>query len=467
METDFFPFYDSVEEFRCYNRIKIENTMKEKRNIAEWGRRTLSFIFSLFVLGIGVALTIRANLGSSPITCPPYVLSMIPSAPLTVGGYIFCMQFFFVLLQWLLLRKNFQKIQFLQLGVCLLFGLFSDLGMWLTEPLQWSDTLLGYSARWIQLVVAGAILGIGGVWEVRSDVLLIPGEGLPITISRVFRVDFGKVKMVFDIFLVAIAVACCYIVFGRWRWDLVGAGTLFSMFYVGIVVRFISPHMHWLDRWLAGDTVVEKPVQSTVLSGNTPLVITISRQYGSGGHEIGEKLAEILGIPLYDKNIIDKTAEELGFSPKVVMEREQSMTPMQLLEMVFVEGGGVIPEMELSADDAIFVTESRIIRDLAAKGSCIIIGRCADFVLRDHAGCFRVFVRAEMEQARKRVVEEYGISSENATVEIERIDKERSNHYWRYTGKRWTDAENYDLVLNSSKMGIDKTVEMIRNAVQR
>lgn len=142
------------------------------------------------------------------------------------------------------------------------------------------------------------------------------------------------------------------------------------------------------------------------------------------------------------------------------------MTPMQLLEMVFAEGGGVIPEMELSADDAIFVTESRIIRDLVAKGSCIIIGRCADFVLRDRTGCFRVFVRAEMEQARKRVVEEYGISSENATVEIERIDKERSNHYWRYTGKRWTDAENYDLVLNSSKMGIDKAVEMIRNAVQ-
>lgn len=221
--------------------------MKEQRSIAEWGRRTLSFVFSLFVLGIGVALTIRANLGSSPITCPPYVLSMIPASPLTVGGWIFCMQFFFVLLQWLLLRKDFQKIQILQLGVCLLFGFFSDLGMWLTESLQWSDTLLGYSARWVQLAVAGVILGIGVVWEVRSDILLIPGEGLPITISRVFRIDFGKVKIAFDVFLVAVAFICCYIVFGRWRWDLVGAGTLFSMFYVGIVVRCVSPHMHWLD----------------------------------------------------------------------------------------------------------------------------------------------------------------------------------------------------------------------------
>lgn len=441
--------------------------MKEKKSISEWGRRTLSFVFSLFILGIGVALTIRANLGSSPITCPPYVLSMMPSAPLTVGGYIFCMQFFFVLLQWLILRRNFQKIQILQLGVCLLFGFFSDLGMWLTEALQWGDTLLGYAGRWIQLAVAGAILGIGVVWEIRSDVLLIPGEGLPITISRFFHINFGKVKIAFDVFLVAVAVACCYLVFGRWRWDMVGVGTLFSMFYVGIVVRYVSPHMYWLDRWLTGNMTATQPAVSTVSVGDAPLVITISRQYGSGGHEIGEKLAKSLGIPLYDKNIIYKTAKELGFSPKVVMEREQTTTPMQLLEMVFAEGGGVMPEMELSDNDAIFVTESRIIRNLAAKSSCIIIGRCADFILRDHPGCFRVFVRADMEQAQERVVTEYGIPSENVANEIDRIDKERSSHYWQYTGKRWDDAENYDLVMNSSKVGIDKAVGIIQEAIRK
>ena len=105
---------------------------KKIRSIEEWIRRCMSFIFSLFILGIGVSLAIRANLGSSPITCPPYVLSMVPQSPLSVGGYIFCMQFFFVLLQFALLRKDFHKIQFLQLGVCLLFGFFTDFGMWLT-----------------------------------------------------------------------------------------------------------------------------------------------------------------------------------------------------------------------------------------------------------------------------------------------------------------------------------------------
>lgn len=435
--------------------------MIEKRSRAEWIRRVISFILSLFVLGIGVALTIRANLGSSPITCPPYVLSMMPSSPLTVGGWIFCMQFFFVLLQWVLLRKDFQKIQILQLGICLLFGFFSDLGMWLTEPLQWGDTGLGYVARWIQLAVAGAILGIGVIWEVRSDILLIPGEGLPITISKVFHIDFGKVKIFFDVFLVTVAVICCYIAFGRWRWDLVGAGTLFSMFYVGMIVRAVSPHMNWLDRWLTG----ARPTEALpVASGNNQLVITISRQYGSGGHQIGEILAKELDIPLYDKSIIDRTADDLGYSQTKVKEQEQTTTPMQLLEMVFADSGGVLPDMELSEDDAIFVTESRIIRDLAAKGSCIIIGRCADFVLRDRPNCFRVFVRSDVEQAKNRVVEEYRAPSEKAVAEIEKVDKERAAHYWRYTGKRWADSENYDLVLNSSKTGITKAVKMIREA---
>lgn len=243
---------------------KIKLVMFKQRSSAEWLRRSISFVFSLFVLGIGVALAIRANLGSSPITCPPYVLSMIPSSPFTVGGWIFCMQFFFVLLQWLLLRKDFQKIQILQLGICLLFVFFSDLGMWLTEPLQWSDTLLGYTARWIQLAVAGAILGIGVIWEVRSDILLIPGEGLPITISRVFHIDFGKVKIALDVFLVAAAVICCYIFFGGWQWKLVGAGTLFSMFYVGMVVRIVSPHMKWLDNWLTGVSSSENMIREAI-----------------------------------------------------------------------------------------------------------------------------------------------------------------------------------------------------------
>lgn len=442
--------------------------MQEKRSLREWSRRCLSFIFSLFVLGIGVSLAIRANLGSSPITCPPYVLSMVPKSPLTVGGYIFCMQFFFVLLQFALLRKKFHKLQILQLGVCLLFGSFTDFGMWLTEPLQWGDTWIGYMMRWVQLALSGLVLGVGVVWEVRSDVLLIPGEGLPVTIAKVFRVDFGKVKIAFDVFLVAIAVICCYLFFGQWRWELVGVGTLFSMFYVGLVVRFVNPHMKWLDHWLTDNTLQSRNIQAEEIDSAdvAPLVITISRQYGSGGHEIGERLSKQLNIPLYDRTIIDRTAEELGYSPQYIKMKEQSTSNAELFEMIFADGGGALPEMELSTDDAIFFTESRIIRKLSSQGPCVIIGRLADFLLRDNPHCFRVFVRSDMESSVNRVTHEYGISIEKAEEEINRINKERANHYWRYTGRAWGDTANYDLVINSAKTGIDKVAEIIRSIVQ-
>ena len=179
--------------------------MKATRGIREQLRRYTAFIASLFILALGVALTLRAELGSSPISCPPYVLSRVPEAALTIGGYIFCMQFFFVVGQILLLRRNFQKIQLLQLAVCLLFGCFTDFAMFLTAPFQWDSSLSGYTLRWIQLAVGGVILGIGVAWEVRCDVLMIPGEGLPATIAKVFHIDFGKVKIVFDVTLVLIS----------------------------------------------------------------------------------------------------------------------------------------------------------------------------------------------------------------------------------------------------------------------
>lgn len=437
--------------------------MKESRGIREHCRRYAAFVVSLFILALGVALTLRADLGSSPISCPPYVLSRAPQPLLSIGGYIFCMQFFFVLAQIILLRKDFQKIQLLQLAVCLIFGTFTDVAMFLTEPLQWGGGLSGYLLRWLQLAFGGAILGIGVAWEVRCDVLMIPGEGLPATIARVFRIDFGKVKIAFDVTLVAAAVALCYFFWGRWRWDMVGFGTLFSMFYVGFIVRLVNPHMRWLDNWLCG-TATENAQADNVR--NYPLVITVSRQYGSGGHELGERLAKALHIPFYDKSILYETARELGSTPKRVMQKEQSLSNAGLLKMIFEKGGGVSPEMSLSEDDAIFVTESRIIRTLAERRSCVIVGRCADFILKDHPRCFRIFVQSGLESARERVAVYTGLPLPETDREILRVNRERANHYRQYTGRKWDDAGNYDLVVNTSRIPLEQAVKAILAALE-
>lgn len=156
--------------------------MVAKRSNAEWLRRYASFVVILFVIAFGTSLSIRANLGSSPISAPPYILSLVPGINLTMGQLTICMHVLFITIQVLLLRKNFEKRQYTQILVSFLFGFYTDLTMWLTGFLQIPfdiDPLIGYPLRFFELLIGGAILAFGIACEVRCDSLMLAGEGLP------------------------------------------------------------------------------------------------------------------------------------------------------------------------------------------------------------------------------------------------------------------------------------------------
>lgn len=437
--------------------------MEATRSRKELFRRYVVFIIALFVIAFGTSLSIRANLGSSPISCPPYVLSLVPSATWSMGVYVICMHIFFILSQILLLRKNYQIIQLLQIVVSLLFGVYTDLTMWMTIPFQFDSTVFGYILRFIQLCVGGGLLAYGIALEVKCDVLMLAGEGFPLAIAKVVNADFGKVKMFSDTGLVLVGIVFCFVFFGSWHWEMIGVGTLFSMFYVGYMVRRLSPHFHWIEPFLnvsapaKGSSV---SIEGTKRAASLPLVITISREYGSGGHEVGEKLAKRLGIPLYDKYIIDKTAEELGYSPEFIKDNEQNISTSKLWELIFTDKS--IPmSMNPSKDDAIFVSQSRTIQKLAQQESCVIIGRCANWILRDDKNSFHVFVGSDEADAVNRVSGYLNVDVKTARQQVEKTNKARYNHYYQYTGGEWTDARNYDLVVNSSKIKIDEIVDII------
>src|SRR5574344_2029509 len=438
--------------------------MKSTRGGKELLRRYVTFIIALFIIAFGTSMSIRANLGSSPISCPPYVLSLVPGNTWTMGKYVICMHIFFILSQILMLRKNYQIIQLLQIAVSFLFGFYTDLTMWMTGLFQFDSSVLGYIMRFVQLCVGGGLLAYGIALEVKCDVLMLAGEGFPLAIAKVVHADFGKVKMCSDTGLVIVGAIFCFIFIGGWRWDLIGIGTLFSMFYVGFMVRKFSPHFRWIEPFF---NVTPQPQLATSQpsgAGVSPLVITISREYGSGGHEIGEKLPKKLGIKLYDKYLIDKTAEELGYSSHFVQQNEQNISTSKLWELIFTDKS--IPmSMNPSKDDAIFVSQSRTIQKLAMQESCIFIGRCANWVLKDDKNSFHVFVCSDIHDAVGRVVGYLNADSEKAKEQIQKINKARANHYWQYTGGYWTDIRNYDLVVNSSKISIDEIVDIIYNSV--
>lgn len=437
-----------------------------RRSPQELLKRYIAFAIALFIIALGTSLSIRANLGSSPISCPPYVLSRIPGIRYTMGEFVFCMHVFFVLSQYALLRKQFDKIQFLQLAVSLIFGIYTDVTMWLTGFVQFDSSWLGYLLRWIQLAVGGSLLAYGIAIEVHCDVLMLAGEGFPLAISKATKTDFGKVKICSDTGLVIVGIIFCYMFFGQWRWNLIGVGTLFSTFFVGFMVRNFNPHFAWLNNIFTSSK--QQPIvspQTETIEESHPLIITISRQYGSGGHEIGEKLASTLHCKLYDKNIIDTTAKELGCTYDYIKEKEQNISNMRLLELILTDK--ILPSsMYLSQDDAIFVSQSRTIKQIVKKENCVIIGRCADWLLRSTPNCFRIFVHSDIEFACKRVAKERSVSELEAKSIILQTNKQRANHYWQYTGEKWNDSLHYDLVINTSKIEIDKAVELIQKMVK-
>jgi uncharacterized membrane protein YczE len=145
----------------------------QARDKQEILRRYVVFIFSLFIIAFGTSLAIRANLGSSPISCPPYVLSLSPGAGFTMGEYVICMHVLFILSQIALLRKAFPPIQLLQIIISFLFGFYTDLTMWLTSPFQFDSSTMGYIFRFVQLCIGGGLLAYGISIEVRCDVLMM------------------------------------------------------------------------------------------------------------------------------------------------------------------------------------------------------------------------------------------------------------------------------------------------------
>lgn len=434
-----------------------------KRSYKELVRRYASFVVVLFIIAFGTSLSIRANLGSSPISCPPYVLSLVPGA-WSMGSYVMCMHVFFIFAQILLLRKNYQKIQLLQIFVSVVFGVYTDLTMWMTSFLQVSPTVapaLGYFLRFVELLVGGAILAYGISLEVHCDVLMLAGEGFPLAVAKVTKGDFGKVKMCTDTGLVCVGVIFMFIFFKGWRWDMIGIGTLVSMFYVGYMVRRFSPSMSWFDKILMDGGNKEAEEHDYVKGNKTlPLVITISREYGSGGHDVGEKLAARLGMALYDRTLINSAAAELGYEPKYVADNEQYISTAKLWELIFTDKS-IPASMNPNTDDAIFVAQSRTVRELASEHPCVIIGRMADWVLRDRNNCIKVFITSNRQLAVENVMKKDGLTNEEAARKIERINKGRANHYYQYSGKQWTDARHYDLTINTSMTGVDGAVDII------
>ena len=270
-------------------------------------------------------------------------------------------------------------------------------------------------------------------------------------------------KIFSDTTLVLIGVVFMLLFFRRWDWEMVGVGTLISMFYVGLMVKVISPHVQWLDKIFIPERERQAAVSENAGTSDRHLVITIARMYGSGGDAVGEKVADSLGCPCCSRQIIDQTAVQMGYPEEFVAENEQNISTVRLWEMIFSDSG-IPSSMNPSRDDAIFVSQSRAVLSIARKGPCVIVGRLGNWILRDRPNVLRVFIKSGKERAISRVTARTGLSEEEAAMKIDRVNTGRANHYWRYTGRQWMDMNEYDLVIDTDRTGIDGAAALIVRA---
>ena len=198
------------------------------------------------------------------------------------------------------------------------------------------------------------------------------------------------------------------------------------------------------------------------------IVITIARQYGSGGREIGEKVAELLGIKAYGRELIDMAAQKSGYHPDMLQKADERAAGSLLYSLAVGASvaGGIAGHYDIPINDKLFIVQNEIIKELAEKEQCIIIGRCGDYALRNFENKISVFIHADYDWRKKRVAEKNGISEKEAENLIIKEDKYRANYYNFYTGHKWGASERYDATFNSSILGVDEIARIIANMAQ-
>ena len=251
------------------------------------------------------------------------------------------------------------------------------------------------------------------------------------------------------ILLIPISLILAF-VFNKGIYGILYAGCIADVLCFIITIFIIKSEYKKLGKEVINETYQEKEQTNNTYNGKH-IVITISREYGSGGRFVGRLVAEKLGLPFYDKELISLSAKESGLSEEYV-----KMTDEKKKSASYTNNN----------DDRLFIAEQKVIEKLA-KSSCVIVGRCADYILKDNKDAIKIFLYSDSKSKEKRAIKYYGLNSKTALRKIDKINKERSKHYKFYTNREWKDFSNYDLSFNVDKYGVEKTAENIINIIEK
>lgn len=420
----------------------------------ETAKRYLTLFVGLLFVSFGIAFVTKASLGTSPISAIPYTLSLV-IPELTMGNWTIIFSILLILAQIALLKKEMKIVQLIiQLVITFFFGYFIDFSLWILQAFEPEI----YIVKLCSLLIGCAILAFGAYLQIIADVAMIPGDAFVRALVKVSKKEYGIIRIISDVSMASIAAIICLICLK----ELIGVreGTVIAALLIGNIVRIYSRKLVKLQDLLFPAVEEEAYMEEAEAGTGQPLVITIAREYGSGGRAIGKRIAASLGIGYYDSSIIQMTAKESGYEENIVRDNEQKISH-SLLHSLYAQYTAALTEADLPKIEKLFKAEERIIKGIAAKESCVIVGRLSNHILKDHKNAVHVFISADMDAKIERVVHRENLTAEQAKEKILKVEKERSNYCKYFSHSEWRNSDNYDIVMKSNKYGVRKTAHML------
>ena len=456
--------------------MEVKRRMKQKIDkafIALWAKRLLIYLVGLYLMAIGVVFSARSNLGVSPVGSLANVLYQIElsiGAPsyINLGNCTIAVYCLYILVEALLLRRDFKPHMLLQLVASFLFGQLVNLA---TAMLSFLPAPGNYALQMLYLLCSVPLVAAGVMLYLSPNILPTPGEGMSLAISKLTGLSVGSSKTIFDCSMVVISAATSLIFFH----GLVGVreGTVICALLVGFVMKQLQkPFQKPLLRFVEREDKVNRALQAAAdgylldATGKPKIIIAIGREFGSGGYDIGKLLAERLGVTFYDKQLNELAAEQSGIPLSKVEELERHMEREIVYD--FKNAAYAMTNGALSPEEQLFVAQTSVIRQIAAGDeSCVIMGRCADYVLYNDPNCFRIFIHARPDARINRTMVKYGLNYDEAKRQMENTDQSRAQHYRHFTGRDYGKQEYYHLGVDSGMLGTEESVEVIIDVIRR
>lgn len=418
------------------------------------------YFIGLFVMTIGIALSVKSNLGVSPVSSIPYTITCVWGIEMGKATILF--HIVLVLIQILLLRKKFKLVQLSQVLVGIVFGYFTTFCNYMVSFLPTPDNLV---IRVLMVLASTVFVAFGIFLYLPANLIPLAGEGCMQAVSSVTNIEFSRVKICFDCTMVVVSAVTCLTILHSL--GSVGAGTIIAAILVGVLVGIINRAFGRQRDKLLGKTEGNETSDSAAETESTShYVITISREFGSGGREIGKLLAEQLNFHYYDSELIHLAAEKSGFTPEYVEQNEQALKN-PVLHDFFTWYAQPLDQSDFPKVDQLFQKESSLIRELSQKESCIIVGRLANYILKKQQTAYHVFISADTSSEIARVSARDHISPEEASAKVKKVNHERAIHCRHFTKTDWGNANNYDLCIKSDDLGMSETAQIIADLFQK